>query len=225
MRPLTGVTLPTWWHPLAAAAASVPAEQVSRLPLPAEGGRASAVLILLAEGPELLLIERASTLRSHAGQPAFPGGATEPGESAEQAALREAHEEVGLDPETVEVVTALPDLWLPVSGFVVTPVLGWWRSPHAVGVADHREVARVERVPVAVLADPAHRVQVRHPSGYIGPAFRVHDMLVWGFTGGLVATLLDLGGWAVPWDSSRVEELPAEAVRRATRTVSDDAPR
>ena len=122
------------------------------------------------------------------GQPAFPGGAVDPTDIDTIAcALREAEEEVGLDPATVEVVATLPTLWIPVSDFLVTPVVAWWRSPHPVGPADPAEVARVERLPIRDLIDPANRLRVRHPSGWIGPAFRIHDMLVWGFTAGVLS--------------------------------------
>jgi hypothetical protein len=106
------------------------------------------------------------------------------------------------------VVATLPRLWIPVSGYVVTPVLAWWHEPHPVAPMDLAEVARVERVPVAELVDPANRVRVRHPSGYVGPAFHVRDMLVWGFTAGILNTLLDLAGWTQEWDESRVEDFP-----------------
>jgi 8-oxo-dGTP pyrophosphatase MutT (NUDIX family) len=206
------VTIPDWLRPLADEVPRVKGEHFTRFLPPASGGRDSAVLILFAEGPEgpdLLLIERAATMRSHAGQPAFPGGAQDPEDDGPvAAALREAEEEVGLDPATVEVVATLPTLWIPVSNFLVTPVVAWWRSPHPVGPADPREVARVERLPIRDLIDPANRLRVRHPSGWIGPAFRIHDMLVWGFTAGVVSTLLELGGWAIDWPTDRVEELP-----------------
>ena len=65
------------------------------------------------------------------------------------------------------------------------------------------------RVPVADLVDPANRLQLRHASGYVGPAFEVGGMLVWGFTAGLLDRLLELAGWAVPWDTARVRDLPA----------------
>src|SRR6185312_6511925 len=112
-----------------------------------------AVLMLFADGPagpDVLLIERAHTLRSHAGQPAFPGGAIDPeDDGAVGAALREAHEEAGIEPASVEIVAELPQLFIPVSGFVVTPVLAWWRDPHDVEPVDTSEVAAVVRVPVA----------------------------------------------------------------------------
>ncbi|OLE26973.1 MAG: coenzyme A pyrophosphatase [Actinobacteria bacterium 13_1_20CM_3_71_11] len=204
---------PDWWEPLLGRIAASRRSDFSRLPVPPDGGRPSAVLILLAEsdgvGPDVLLLERAADMRHHAGQPAFPGGAADPGDVDPPAtALREAAEEVGLDASTVEVQAQLPELWIPVSRFVVTPVLAWWREPHAVAPMQSGEVARVERVPVAELVDPANRVWVRHPSGWIGPAFRVRSMLVWGFTAGVLSVLLDLAGWAVPWDDAPQLDFP-----------------
>ena len=182
---------------------------------PETGGRPAAVLMLFADGPDgpdVLLIERAATLRSHAGQPAFPGGAIDPeDDGAIGAALREAEEEAGIDPASVEVVAELPELFIPVSGFVVTPVLAWWREPHAVEPVDVQEVAAVVRVPIAELADPASRQRVRHPSGWVGPAFKVRGMLVWGFTAGLLDRLLHLGGWERPWTPGPINELPRPA--------------
>ncbi len=165
-----------------------------------------------AEGPDLLLIERAATLRSHAGQPAFPGGAQDPEDDGPvAAALREAQEEVGLDPASVEVVGVLPALYLPPSGFVVHPVVAWWRDPHEVGVVDVAEVAAVARVPLADLTDPENRFRITHSSGFIGPAFDVGGMVVWGFTAGLIAGILTLAGWERPWDTARLRELDPES--------------
>ena len=199
-------SLPPWWQPLLSRIGTSRSRDFFRLPVPDKGGRPAAVLILLGEGadgvsgPDVLLLQRAADMRNHAGQPAFPGGAADPGDSGPVAtALREASEEVGLDPDSVEVLATLPPLWIPVSRFVVRPVLGWWRAPHPVHVRQPAEVARVDRVPVAELVDPANRIRVRHPSGYVGAAFRVRGMLVWGFTAGILATLLDLAGWAGPW--------------------------
>jgi 8-oxo-dGTP pyrophosphatase MutT (NUDIX family) len=205
--------VPRWLRPLADLVGRVRAEDLSRFVPPEEGGRASAVLILLGEGPggpDVLLIERSHDLRSHAGQPAFPGGSVDPGDDGPVgAALREAAEETGLDPAGIDVLGTLPPLFLPPSGYVVTPVLGWWRAPSPVGVADPAEVAAVHRVPVEELLQPANRLRVRHPSGYLGAAFAVRGMVVWGFTGGLLDRLLRLAGWERPWDHRRVEELPS----------------
>jgi ADP-ribose pyrophosphatase YjhB (NUDIX family) len=166
----------------------------------------------------VLLIERSPHLRSHAGQPAFPGGGIDPDDDGPiAAALREAEEETGLDPAGVEVLAMLPELWVPPSGNVVTPVLAWWREPSEVTPADQREVAAVARVPIADLADPANRLVIQHPSGRSGPAFEVAGMLVWGFTAGVLDRLLALGGWEQPWDRTRVEELPGDALRLAMR--------
>ncbi|MFD4814960.1 NUDIX hydrolase, partial [Streptomyces sp. NPDC058418] len=142
--PMTGIAvttdgLPDWLAPVARAAQTVAPEQLSRFLTPKSGsGRQSDVIVLFGEGdqgPELLLMERASSLRSHPGQPSFPGGALDPadGDPATtgplRAALREAEEETGLDPSGVQLFGVLPKLYIPVSGFVVTPVLGWWRRP------------------------------------------------------------------------------------------------
>jgi len=207
-----------WLDELVRVLPGVRDEHFSRFLPPATGGRHSAVLVLFGEGaagPDLLLIERAHTLREHAGQPAFPGGALDPddgdpaGEGPVRAALREAAEEVGLQAETVQVLGRLPALYLPPSGFVVHPVLGWWRTPHPVGVVDPAEVAGVLRVPLAELVDPANRLSVRHPSGWVGPGFEVGGLLVWGFTAGVVDRLLALGGWELPWDPARSRTLDA----------------
>lgn len=172
--------------------------------------RRGSVLMLFGDGPagpDLLLTERAATMRSHAGQPAFPGGSIDPGEGVVEAALREGYEETGLDPASVVPVALFPELFLSPSSFLVSPVLAYWREPGEVRAVDPAETAAVARVPVRELSDPVNRGQVRLSNGWMGPAFQVADLLVWGFTAGLVDSLLELGGWAVPWDRDRVFEL------------------
>jgi 8-oxo-dGTP pyrophosphatase MutT (NUDIX family) len=202
---------PEWLRELAAAAAAIDVPRVMRPPT--SGGRRSAVLILFGagpDGPDLLFIQRSEGLRRHAGQPAFPGGAIEDSDDGPvAAALREAAEETGLDPAGVDVLGTLPELFIERSQFRVVPVLAWWRAPSAVRPADIGEVAAVERIPLADLADPAHRLMFRHPSGRTGPAFQIRSMVIWGFTALLVDQLLTLGGWEVPWDPRRIWELPA----------------
>ncbi len=120
-----------------------------------------------------------------------------------QAALREAEEETGLDPAGVEVLGTLQELGLPHSNFLVTPVLGWWRSPSPVRVVDYGESAQVFRVPVRDLLDPDNRAMATvHRAGrtFDSPAFTVNGVVVWGFTGIVLNGLFDQLGWAVPWD-------------------------
>lgn len=224
--------LPDWLLPLAKAVGEIesadqaigPRRVERRAPDAVGEARRSAVLILFGEAegaaspaPDLLFVERAKTLRSHPGQPAFPGGKIDPGESPAQTALREAEEETGLDPSGVQVFGVLPELYLTPSDFFVTPILGWWRTPSEVRVRDVREVASVRRIPVSELADPARRVTVVHPSGFVGPAFHAGSLLIWGFTAALLDGVLRLGGWEREWDRTRTEPLPPEVLALARR--------
>lgn len=161
---------------------------------------------------DVLLLARATTLRSHPGQVAFPGGRLDPGDDGPvAAALREAEEETGLDPSGVEVLGALPEVPLEYSGHLVTPVLGWWRHPSPIRVVDLAESAAVFRAPVADLLDPRNRgvtVIRRDGQEWRGPAFEVSGHLVWGFTGILLDALFIRLGWTEPWDASREIALP-----------------
>ena len=194
----------------------------SRFLPPDEGGRPSAVLILFGPGAQggedVVLTERSHSMRSHAGQVSFPGGAIDPGDSGPvSAALREAQEEVGLDPAGVRVVAELPALYLPPSNFVVTPVLAWWARPAPISVVDHLEVARVLRAPLSELTDPARRFTVTHPSGFAGPAFDIDGLLVWGFTAGLLSKVIELAGLERPWDVADRRPLPPDLVGSSDR--------
>lgn len=207
-----GAPVPAWLRALADAASAMEIDPL--IQPPARGGRESAVLILFAAGrdgpgqPDLLFIQRSEGLRLHAGQPAFPGGAVDAEDGGPvAAALREAAEEVGVDPGSVDIVGVLPELFIPRTGFRVVPVLAWWRQPSEVGPVDADEVAAVELVNVGELADPAARLTVRGPSGFLSPAFQVRGMLIWGFTAVLVDRLLALAGWERPWDAAKVADL------------------
>ena len=204
-------TAPDWLKPLVDASEQLGPELFGERHIPTGVGRPAAVLILFGfgkAGPDLLLQRRADNLRSHAGQVSFPGGAVDPGDTGPvDTALREAAEETGLDRAGVDPLVLLPKLFLPPSQYLVTPVLAHWRQPVTVAAVDQAETASVVRVPVAELADPGNRIVVRHSSGWLGPAFEVAGLVVWGFTGGLVDGLLRLGGWERPWSSRRVREL------------------
>ncbi len=153
-------------------------------------------------------------MRNHPGQIAFPGGATDPGDVDPVAtALRETTEETGALPDQITTFGALPPAAVAVSGFDVTPVLGWWHTPGPVGVVDPAEVAALHLVPIADLGDPDRRAQVRHPSGYVGPAFEVDGVLIWGLTAHFTDAVLTLGGWQRPWDHNRVVSIPQRHLR------------
>lgn len=201
---------PAWLISLAEAAKQMTVPDPLRPP--PGGGRRSAVLVLFGTGPagpDVLLVQRSQSLRRHAGQPAFPGGAVDADDDGPAAtALREAAEEARVDPAGVHVVAMLPELYIARSGFLVSPVLAWWRDPAPVAPGDPAEITAVARIPVAELADPASRLAIRYPAGGAGPAFRAGDMLVWGFTAVLLDRLLALGGWERPWDFAHVIDLP-----------------
>ncbi|WP_292607811.1 CoA pyrophosphatase [Nocardioides sp. REDSEA-S30_B4] len=221
--------LPDWLHEVRAGAEAIDALDLTRFTPPEDGSaRPGAVLMLFGEGEqggELLLTERAHDMRSHPGQVSFPGGSLDPGETVEEAALREAEEEVGLDPSEVRLFGRLPELWLPPSNFAVTPVLGWWAHRSGVHIASRAEVHAIHHAPISELLDPEHRVTVRHPRGYQSPGFLIgpdKDVILWGFTGGIIARLFDYLGWSRPWDESRIQDLP-DYMLAADHRVSDAA--
>ena len=213
--------VPEWLAAIRDAARTITGPDLTAfLPPEDAGARPGAVLMLFGEGdrgPDVLLTERAHDMRSHPGQVSVPGGSVDDtDESPTAAALREAQEEVGLDPAGVDVLATLPELWLPPSNFAVTPVLAWWREESPVGVVDPGEVHAVLRVPIEELLDPAHRVTVTHPAGYSSPGFLIgddKDLIVWGFTAGLLTRLFDYVGLTREWDPSVTRSLPDHMLR------------
>jgi 8-oxo-dGTP pyrophosphatase MutT (NUDIX family) len=186
-------------------------------------GRDAAVLVLFS-GPDdvsvgdgvpddadLLLTVRASTLRHHAGQAAFPGGATDPGDAGPvDTALREAREETGIDATRLRPLATLEKIFIAPSGFHVVPVLAYSPDPGPVTVVDEAETAIVARVPLRAFINPENRLMVYRrtfSSRFAGPAFFLNEMLVWGFTGQVISALLDCAGWATPWNTDDIREL------------------
>lgn len=161
--------------------------------------RVAAALILIYPGiggPTVALTLRRSDLPQHGGQISFPGGGLDPGETPQAAALREAHEEVGIEPTRVRVVGALSTLWVIVSGFVVHPIIGVMDTAPAF-VPCPREVDRIIEAPLATLRDPANvKWGTRDRGGMLVsyPYFSVEGYQVWGATAmmlGELCTALD----------------------------------
>ncbi len=155
----------------------------------------AAVLVPLVQRTELtvLLTQRATQLRNHAGQISFPGGRIESHDAGPKAAaLREAHEEIGLEERFVSVVGYLPDHIL-MTGFRVTPVVAFV-NPGFELLLDSEEVQNTFEVPVSFVFDPAnHRLQVRR-SGFTGEEVEFSDIPygernIWGATAGMLLTL------------------------------------
>lgn len=151
---------------------------------------------------DIVLLQRANTLRNHPGQVAFPGGGRDAEDaSLVAAALREAQEEAGIVPSTVDVLGQMDPLYIPVSKFQVTPVIGYWAQPGAVRVMDRSESYSVYRISAADLVAPANRGTFSRPDLKITtPAFDVGVLKVWGFTAGILDFALDHLGWAGGWD-------------------------
>lgn len=196
---------PSWMGPLVRGLAGAGPDDISGNDLAPDGvaPQQSAVLVLLGDGPdgpEVVLERRARRLRSHSGEISFPGGRRDDGDADPVAtALREAVEETGLDPAGVDPVAAFPRLVL-LTGFHVTAVLAHWRTPARLAAVDHRETEAVLHVPLAALADPVHRFRLQAGGGsWEGPAFRIGDDVVWGYTGEVLDAVLRFGGWARPW--------------------------
>lgn len=184
--------------------------------------RDAAVLVLFSGPPEspdgkpppdadLLVLVRSADLRNHAGQAAFPGGAIDPEDDGPiGAALREANEETGIDTDGLSLLATLEPMFIPPSGFHVVPVLAYSPDPGPVRVVDPGETAIVARVPVRAFVNPENRLMVyrqQATSRFAGPAFLLNQMLVWGFTGQVISAILDVAGWAQPWNTDDVRDL------------------
>jgi 8-oxo-dGTP pyrophosphatase MutT (NUDIX family) len=162
---------------------------------PPEARPAAALLLLYPADDEVrvVLTVRAADLPHHSRQVSLPGGALDAGETVEAAALREAREEIALDPAVVRLLGRLSPLHIPVSGFVLFPVVGVTDRPPTLRPARH-EVARIVHVSLERLADPATlRIEQQTlPDGSrrTVPYFAVEGEKVWGATAMVLAELL-----------------------------------
>ena len=163
--------------------------------------------VTLPDNAAVLITHRHPNMRAHSGQMAFPGGRIDPEDLGPvDAALREAHEETGLERHRVIPLAVLDVALTGGSRRRVRPVIAYAADPGHVHPASEIETDDVFFIPVAQLIEPGKRLQVGF-GGWSGPAFWAGCYLVWGFTGGIIARLLDAAGWSQPWDATTLNSL------------------
>jgi 8-oxo-dGTP pyrophosphatase MutT (NUDIX family) len=171
-------------------------------PSPDPRDRLAAVLAPFVEGPEpsLVFTVRSSDLSRHAGEISFPGGLQDPGEALSQTALREAFEEIGLDPETTDLVGALPPVHTTVSGILVVPFVGMLDSLPAFVVSE-MEIEEVLTFSVSRLAEVERAVEVAREPGRVwhGFAYELEGHMIWGATGWMLHALIEVIRKEAPW--------------------------
>lgn len=204
---------PMWAQAVGSRLGQATHAHISRFAEPPADARPAAVLVLLRDrgaGAETVVVTRSQALRTHAGQVAFPGGAVEPhDEGPVAAAVREAAEETSVDPASLHMLAVWPTLWIPVSGFAVTPVFAWCQDDSDItGRGDDTEVVSAHALRLDTAAAPAVRRLAVYPNGATGPAFDVDGLFIWGFTGLVLDRVLHLTGWEQPWQPAEVVELP-----------------
>jgi 8-oxo-dGTP pyrophosphatase MutT (NUDIX family) len=179
----------------ARAPAAAPVDRIAPEHLPPGGFSLGAVLVALYElagAPHVLLTRRPVAMRLHAGQVSFPGGRLDPGEDSLAAALREAHEEIGLEPSRVDVLGRLSETLVLQSAFRLTPWVASVPYPYPYAAAPG-EVDEILHVPLAALLRPgAHRIEPREVYGMRLDVhfYSVGDDVIWGATGRVLAELL-----------------------------------
>ena len=174
-------------------------------PAPSPTDRLAAVVAPFVEAPEpsIVFTVRSNDLSRHAGEISFPGGLQDPGETLRDTALREAFEEIGLDPAATELVGALPAVHTFVSGILVVPFVGMLASPPVFTVSDE-EIQEVLTFSVARLAAVERTVEIAREGGRVwqGFAYELDGHTIWGATGWILHSLLEVvrkeASWLIP---------------------------
>jgi 8-oxo-dGTP pyrophosphatase MutT (NUDIX family) len=164
--------------------------------------RVAAVLVPVIESPEpaILFTLRAAHLSRHAGEMSFPGGVQEPGEALVDTALREASEEIGLDPMAPEVLGALRPIHTRVSGFLVVPWVAALGSAPDLAASDH-EIEAIVELPVSRLIAAERPMELAGGEGgtWTGWSYSVDGTTVWGVTGWILHGFLEIVRKETPW--------------------------
>ena len=174
-------------------------------PVPAAGDRLAAVLapLIIQPEPSLMFTVRAAAMSRHAGEISFPGGLQDPGETLVETVLREVNEELGLDPDAVRIVGALPSVHTFVSGILVVPFVGMLATMPVLTVSDG-EIDEVLTFPVMRLAEAEAVVHYDLDGGrtWKGFAYELEGATIWGATGWMLHTLLETirkdTSWPIP---------------------------
>ena len=154
----------------------------------------SVMLLLFQENDELFvcLIKRPATMKHHAGQLAFPGGRIEPGETAMETALRETQEEIGVDPEKIQILGALSELFLNVSGYIIYPFVGWLKEKPRF-LTNKAEVEKTILFPLLRYQNANEETELETVSGKMSvPCFHFEGEVIWGATSMILSEFYDL---------------------------------
>jgi 8-oxo-dGTP pyrophosphatase MutT (NUDIX family) len=155
----------------------------------------SGVMLLLFERNEelhTLLIKRPEHMKHHAGQIAFPGGRTEPGETVLKTALRETWEEIGIISDKIEILGKLSDLYVQVSKFVIHPFVGWVEDTNTLNI-NKNEVEKIIAFPIKTMREEIDEPEINTVTGSIKvPCFKFDDEIIWGATSMILMEFYDL---------------------------------
>lgn len=229
--PLSPERAPSWLEPVVNnRSLGDLTRSITGRPVTTSGPKQAAVMMLFSGGrggeerPQdagILLTHRTPTMRTHSGQMAFPGGRIDPGDHGPvHAALREAWEETGLDPDAVTPLATLDVVSVRSNGYPVHPVIAYNHSQAETWVASEDETDDVFVAGIDELLAPESRLMVGW-GDWTGPAFKVNGYLVWGFTAALLAGVFTASEWDIPWHSERIYGLEDALAQSRNRERHD----